>query len=83
MVTTKFLTNVLERVSRGLSPSPLLGFRQNFPSLRLGEMLAQYLNGTDGQTEGTGAPSLCNVAYWPVAVGAVIFLRFSKSRISL
>ena len=48
LVTTKFLTNVLERVSRGKAPPPL-SVRLNFPSLRLGEMLAQYLNGHRSQ----------------------------------
>ena len=28
-----------------IKPLPPMSFRQNFPSLRLGEMLAQYLNG--------------------------------------
>ena len=32
---------------QGIKPLPRLSFRQNFPSLRLGEMLAQYLNGGD------------------------------------
>ena len=45
LVTTKFLTYVLERGQQGIKPLPPLSFSLNFPSLRLGEMLAQYLNG--------------------------------------
>ena len=30
---------------QGIKPLPLLSFSLNFPSLRSGEMLAQYLNG--------------------------------------
>ena len=32
---------------QGIKPLPLLSFSLNFPSLRLGEMLAQYLNDPD------------------------------------
>ena len=42
---------------QGIKPLPLLSISLNFPSLRSGEMLAQYLNGGtlpgDGDGDGT------------------------------
>ena len=54
---------------QGIKPLPPLSFRQNLPSLRLGEMLAQYLNGLNRYLNmiqdyfGPNEKSMCNVTH--------------------
>ena len=44
-MTTKVLHQCVGKGQQGIKPLPLLSFSLNFSSLRLGEMLGQYVNG--------------------------------------
>ena len=75
LVTTKFLANVFEGVSR--KPLPPLSFSLNFPTLRLGEMLAQYLNECDLQCHFLLFPPFLaglSLKKWLVFVESFVFL---------